>query len=477
MPVNVGTVSCSPPLYSTTHSPNLRALTVRTAATRIQECEREAFAVKTSRSRFCPKLSIRSFRGFRDILPPEIALWHKVESVTRELFELYGYAEIRTPVLEKIELFSRAVGEDTDIVQKEMYVITNEREGDMAMRPEGTAAVVRAYNEHKLYATNPVPEKLYYMLPMFRHERPQAGRFRQFHQIGAEALGIDSPALDAEMISIVSILLNTLGVENVEVQLNSVGCKVCRPVYRHTLKTYLADSYHQLCPDCQNRFERNPMRILDCKNEGCQEIVKAAPVMIDHYCENCEAHFAEVQSMLTLLGVEYRIQPRMVRGLDYYAKTAFEFVSSSLGAQSAILGGGRYDGLSEDIGGKPLPGVGFALGVERLISLLPAEGKRATPDVFIAVLGEAARRPALLLQKELRDAGIRTELAYQQRSLKSQMKHAGKMGAAYTILLGENELEKGEVVLRNMTESSQENIATTQLVSTLSSRMQGTTTQ
>ncbi|PIE33944.1 histidine--tRNA ligase [candidate division KSB3 bacterium] len=418
-------------------------------------------------------MSIQSFRGFRDILPAEIALWHKVESVTKELFELYGYAEIRTPVLEKVELFSRGVGEDTDIVQKEMYVIANEREGNMAMRPEGTAAVVRAYNENKLYATNPVPEKLYYILPMFRHERPQAGRFRQFHQIGAEALGIDSPALDAEIISLVSILLRTLDVKNVEVQINSVGCKTCRPSYRKTLKAYLAESYDRLCHDCQNRFERNPMRILDCKKESCQEIVQAAPVMIDHYCEECDAHFSELQTTLTLLGVDYCIQPRMVRGLDYYVRTAFEFVSSSLGAQSAILGGGRYDGLSEDIGGKPLPGVGFALGVERLISLLPEDITLPTPDVFIAVLGESARQPALALQKKLRDAGIRTEVEYQKKSLKSQMKKAGKLGVSYTVLLGENELQKGEVVLRNMAESSQKDVTMEHLVKILSLKHKG----
>ncbi len=406
-------------------------------------------------------------------MPDEIALWHKVEAVTRELFELCGYSEIRTPVLEKVELFSRSVGEDTDIVQKEMYVIENKREGNMAMRPEGTAGVVRAYNEHNLYATRPVPEKLYYILSMFRHERPQAGRFRQFHQIGAEALGVDSPAIDAEMIAMVFNLLKKLHITEVEVQLNSVGCKTCRPTYRKQLKTYLAASYDQLCADCQNRFERNPMRILDCKKEGCQEIVAAAPVMIDYYCEDCHGHFSELQEYLDILGVEIQINPRMVRGLDYYVRTAFEFISSSLGAQSAILGGGRYDGLSEDIGGRPLPGVGFAMGIERLISLSQFDITQPSPEVFIAVLGPSARKPAFSLQRDLRNAGIRTEIAYQPKSLKSQMKKAGKLGVSYVIMLGEDELKKGTAIVRNMVESSQSEVKMVEIVNTLTQRLKG----
>ncbi|MDY0091237.1 MAG: histidine--tRNA ligase [Candidatus Vecturithrix sp.] len=418
-------------------------------------------------------MKIQSFRGFRDILPDEVILWHTVEAKTRELFGLYGYSEIRTPVLEKVELFSRSVGEDTDIVQKEMYIIENKREGAMALRPEGTAAVVRAYNEHNLSASRPVPEKLYYILPMFRHERPQAGRFRQFHQIGAEALGIDSPAIDAEMIAMVAQLLNAFNVSNVDIQLNSVGCKNCRPTYREQLKAYLASSYNDLCQDCRNRFERNPMRILDCKQEGCQKIAASAPVMIDHYCQDCHAHFSELQEYLGIWGIEFQMNPRMVRGLDYYVRTAFEFVSSSLGAQSAILGGGRYDGLSEDIGGPHVPGVGFAMGIERLISLLQVERRPQPADVFIAILGAAARKPGIALQRDLRQAGIRTELEYQEKSLKSQMKKAGKLGVSYTILLGEDELEKGMVVVRNMAESSQQEVAIHQLVELLLSRVKG----
>lgn len=403
-------------------------------------------------------MKISSFRGFRDILPSEIGLWHKVETAAREIFHLYGYAEIRTPALEKLELFSRGVGQDTDIVQKEMYVIHNEREGDMALRPEGTASVVRAYNEHNLAASGVAPEKLYYMLPMFRHERPQAGRFRQFHQIGAEALGIDSPAIDAEMIALVYALMQRLGVTAFEVQLNSVGCSACRPTYREKLKAHLAGSFEQLCQDCRTRFERNPMRVFDCKNEQCQAIVAAAPVMIDHYCETCRVHFADVQEYLTMLGVPFVIQPRMVRGLDYYIRTAFEFVSSSLGAQSAILGGGRYDGLSEDIGGDPLPGVGFAMGVERVISLMPADVQPMTSEVFIAVLGATAMKPAIALQRDLRKAGVRADIEYQPKSLKSQMKKAGKAGVAFTVIIGENELQQGKLVVRDMAESTQKEV-------------------
>jgi len=412
-------------------------------------------------------MKIQSARGFRDILPGAIEAWHKVETAAREIFELYGYSEIRTPVLEKMELFSRTVGEDTDIVQKEMYVIEDKREGNMAMRPEGTASVVRAYNEHMLYTTRPVPEKLYYILPMFRHERPQAGRFRQFYQIGAEALGIDSPAIDAEIIAMVFNLLQKLKVSGIEVQLNSVGCKQCRPGYREKLQGYLRDSSDRLCADCRNRVERNPMRVLDCKNEACQAIVASAPVMLEHYCQECHEHFSELQEFLEILDVPFDVNPRIVRGLDYYIRTAFEFISSSLGAQNALLGGGRYDGLSEDIGGPPLPGVGFAMGIERLLSLAQLHAEERTPGVFIAVLGASAKKSALSLQKDLRNAGIRTEIEYQNKSLKSQMKKAGKLGVSYVIMIGEDELQKGTVILRNMAESSQNEVAITKVVKSL----------
>jgi len=413
-------------------------------------------------------MSIQSVRGCQDILPQEAALWQKIEMVTREVFELYGYAEIRTPVLEKAELFCRGVGAETDIVQKEMYLIESAREGNLALRPEGTAAVVRAYNEHKLYAVNPVPEKLYYLLPMFRRERPQAGRYRQFHQIGAEALGIDSPAIDAEMIAMVFHLLARIHLAHAfEVQLNSVGCQACRPAYRDRLKNFLTASFDQLCADCQTRFERNPMRILDCKQAACQQLVTGAPVMLDCYCAACQEHFTALQEYLGILRVPFVINPKMVRGLDYYVRTAFEFVSSALGAQSAILGGGRYDGLSEMIGGAPLPGVGFAMGVERVIALLNLPVATRPSDVFIAVLGESVRATACALQRDLRAANIRTEIEYQAKSLKSQMKKASKFGVAYVVMLGADELQKGTVTVRDMRNSTQQEAPLNELANTL----------
>lgn len=412
-------------------------------------------------------MRIQSIRGFNDILPETIACWHTAETAAREIFELYGYSEIRTAILEKVDLFVRSVGEETDIVQKEMYLIENEREGNMALRPEGTASVVRAYNEHPFFRTRPVPEKLYYIMPMFRHERPQAGRFRQFHQIGAEALGIDSPAIDADMIAMVFTLLKTLHVDAFTIQLNSVGCRTCRPTYRDALKAALSEAYADLCADCQRRFEHNPMRILDCKNETCQRIVADAPVMLDHLCDECQPHFQAVQDYLQLQDIPFELNPRMVRGLDYYVRTAFEFTSTDLGAQSAILGGGRYDGLSEDIGGPPLPGVGFAMGIERLLSVAQLSTEMPAPDVFIAVLGERALKPAIRLQQELRKAGLRTELEYQRKSLKSQMKKAGKLGVPYVLMLGENELRQNTVVLRDMRESTQIEVAQEDIITAL----------
>ena len=412
-------------------------------------------------------MKIHSVRGFNDILPETIACWHTAEAAAREIFELYGYAEIRTAILEKVDLFVRSVGEDTDIVQKEMYLIDNEREGTLAMRPEGTASVVRAYNEHAFFRTRPVPEKLYYVMPMFRHERPQAGRFRQFHQIGAEALGINSPAIDADMIAMVFTLLQQLRIDNFSVQVNSVGCQTCRPIYRDALKAYLADTYTQLCADCQRRFEHNPMRILDCKNQTCQGIVADAPVMSNYLCEICHPHFQAVQDALGLLDIPFELNPRMVRGLDYYVRTAFEFTSTALGAQSAILGGGRYDGLSEDIGGPPLPGVGFAMGIERLLSLAQISTEMPAPVVFIAVLGEAALIPAIKLQQQLRQAGLRAELEYVRKSLKSQMKKAAKLGVSYVAMLGDNELRNNTIILRDMRESTQIEVARDDIITTL----------
>lgn len=405
---------------------------------------------------------IKGIRGFKDILPDEISVWQFVEQKAREVFHLYGYSEMRTPILEKLELFVRGVGEDTDIVQKEMYLIPGQREGDMALRPEGTAPIVRAYVEHMLYAKGDYkdrPYKIYYIGPMFRHERPQAGRLRQFHQIGAEALGVEDPLVDAEILALLQSFLLSLDVRETQLQLNSVGCMTCRPVYREELRNYLKARLNALCENCQGRYERNPLRVLDCKNEGCRVIVSQAPLISNFYCSICKDHLQQLQDLLQSLNIPYVMNPRLVRGLDYYMRTAFEIVSDQLGAQNAIVGGGRYDGLAQDIGGPPVPGIGFAMGIERLISLQKVKPESYIPDVFIAALGKEAKREAFLLQNQLRDAGIKTEILYQDdRSLKSQLRAADKFRARYVIILGDDELRTGELTLKNMQEGIQERI-------------------
>lgn len=368
---------------------------------------------------------------------------------------------MRTPILEKAELFVRSVGEDTDIVQKEMYTIPDAREGDMVLRPEGTAPVVRAYAEHQLYAKGEKdhPYKIYYIGPMFRHERPQAGRFRQFHQIGAEVLGTEDPFVDAEILTLLRDFLGNLGISDSQLQLNSVGCPTCRPVYREELKTYLKAHLQDLCESCQGRYERNPLRVLDCKSEHCKRVVSQAPLISNFYCEVCKEHLQQLQDLLQALDVLYVINPKLVRGLDYYMRTAFEIISGNLGAQNAIVGGGRYDGLSQDIGGPPVPGIGFAMGIERLISLLKVTPENCIPDVFITSLGKEAKREAFLLQTQLRSAGIKTEIAYQEdRSLKSQLRSADKLKVPYVLIMGEDELRVGEVTVKNMRDGRQERV-------------------
>jgi len=411
-----------------------------------------------------PYILIKGIRGFKDILPDEVSAWQMVEQKAREIFHLYGYSEMRTPLLEKVELFVRGVGADTDIVQKEMYLLPDPREGDMALRPEGTAPVMRAYVEHKLYATAP-HHKIYYIGPMFRHERPQAGRFRQFHQIGAEVLGVEDPFVDAEILALLRDFLTHLGIQDTQLQLNSVGCSVCRPVYREELKNYLRAHLDQLCESCRERYERNPLRVLDCKNEACRKVVAQAPLISSFYCSTCKDHLQQLQDLLQALQVAYVVNPRLVRGLDYYMRTAFEIVSAGLGAQNAVVGGGRYDGLSQDIGGPPVPGIGFAMGIERLISLLEIRPEGYIPDVFIAALGKEAKREAFLLQNQLRSAGIKTEIEYQEeRSLKSQLRTADKLKARYTLILGEEELKAGELTLKNMQEGTQERVKKEELL-------------
>jgi histidyl-tRNA synthetase len=391
-----------------------------------------------------------------DILPDQIGWWQKVESAAREVLENFGYREIRTPVSEKLELFARSIGESTDIVEKEMYAF-QDRNGDwLALRPEATASIVRAYIQHNLQA-DPVLQKFYAIGPMFRHERPQKGRYRQFHQIDAEVFGIDSPMIDAEIMHMLHLFLDGIGVSGIMLNINTLGCPECRKNYREVLQAYLMSVGDDFCPDCLRRRITNPLRVFDCKVERCQALIAGAPALIDSIDEECRAHFDTVREYLTKLGTPHVINPRMVRGLDYYMRTTFEVVTDRLGSQNAIGGGGRYNGLVKDLGGPDVAGIGFAIGMERLILLLQqdrAHSARAA-DVFIAALGDPARTRAFLLVQELRGRGVEAEMDYEGRSLKSQMRRADKTRSRYVLIMGEDEINRGEIQLRDMREKTQ----------------------
>jgi len=407
-------------------------------------------------------MAVKRPRGTNDFLPEDTAKWQYIEGVLRDLCKDFGYEEIRTPIFEDTELFHRGVGETTDIVQKEMYTFEDAGGRSITLRPENTAAAVRAFVEDKLYA-NAQPTKLYYMGPMFRYERPQAGRFRQFHQFGVECFGTFSPASDAEVIVLAWEFYRRLGLTGLEVHLNSVGCPNCRPAHREKLQDFLRPKYDELCETCKGRFERNPLRILDCKSPICQELSVGAPTTLDCLCDRCAEHFEAVKSYLDAAGIPYVIDNRLVRGLDYYTNTAFEIHVKGIGAQSAICGGGRYDGLIEEIGGEPTPGVGYALGMERVFNALAAQGIELPVDnakeVYIAPLGEAAQIPAFTLLSELRKNGIKAEMDLMGRSLKAQMKAADRFSVKYTVILGEDEIAKNIACIRKMDDSSQEEIA------------------
>ena len=403
-------------------------------------------------------MEIRAIRGFNDVLPGEIGKWQFVEKAAREVFEGFGFSEIRIPILERTELFSRGIGEATDIVEKEMYTFTDQSGTSLTLRPEATASMARAYLEHQMHTFDPVA-KLYCMGPMFRHERPQKGRYRQFYQIDAEVFGVGHPMVDAEVIIMLIHFLERVGLQNLELQINSLGCKECRPKYREELKKYFTGKSFQLCEDCRRRMNFNPLRIFDCKVEACKEAIADAPRVTDFICPECQEHFDRVKAYLEMGGLAYTLNPRMVRGLDYYTRTAFEVVSYGLGAQNAVTGGGRYDNLFQEIGGLDVPGIGFAVGVERLISLLPEERAfNQYPHLFIAALGQEGQREAYKWVNQFHLQGIRAELDYEGKSLKSQMRRADKLKARYTVILGEEELKKGRVVLRNMADKSQEEI-------------------
>ena len=416
-------------------------------------------------------MEIKAIRGFNDILPDEIGKWQFVERTAREVFEGFGFSEIRIPVIERTELFSRGIGEATDIVEKEMYTFTDRSGNSLTLRPEATASMARAYLEHQVYTFDPVA-KLYFFGPMFRYERPQKGRYRQFYQIDAEVFGVGSPMVDSEVILMLVHFLKKVGLENLELQINSLGCRECRPRYREELGSFLTKKAFQLCEDCQRRLHTNPLRIFDCKVETCKEAIADAPRVIDFICPECQSHFDKVKEYLEAAGLAYILNPRLVRGLDYYTRTAFEVISYGLGSQNAVTGGGRYDNLFQEIGGLDIPGIGFAVGMERLISLLP-EGKDFIqyPHLFIAALGEENSKEAYQLANQLHLQGIRVELDYEGRSLKSQMRRANKLKARYVLILGEDELKRGKAVLRNMEDKFQEEIGLNDLLNTLKGKI------
>lgn len=405
---------------------------------------------------------MQALRGTQDILPEDAYKWNYMEKAIRDLCGRYGYGEIRTPMFEATELFQRGIGDTTDVVTKEMYTFTDRGGRSITLRPENTASAVRAYLEHKLYGDQQV-HKFFYIGSMFRYDRPQAGRYREFHQFGVEVMGADSPAADAEVISLAYTLFQNLGLKDLVLHINSIGCGKCRPAYRQRLIDYFKEGKEDLCHDCQERLEKNPLRVLDCKEDGPKKLVKDAPNITDYLCEECQKKFDAVKQYLTALGIPYEVDPRLVRGLDYYTNTAFEIQYTPLGAQSAICGGGRYDGLVEEVGGPHTPSVGFAVGLERL--LLALEMQKLIPEpvkpghVYIAALGEDAIAEGMKIQQELRTDGIRADLDLQGRSLKGQMKQAGKTGADYTVIIGSDELDRKEASVKSMAEGTQASIS------------------
>jgi len=417
-------------------------------------------------------MTIQAVRGTKDVLPEEIPAWHRVEAAARELFARYGYRELRTPVFEVTELFARGIGAETDIVSKEMYTFDDRDGGSLTLRPEATAGIVRSVIEHNLMNTDPAL-RVYAIGPMFRRERPQKGRYRQFHQVDVEAFGFTSPTIDAEVIELALAFLDACGVPGRELLLNSVGDQNCRPAYVGTLQQALRAVASSLCADCQRRVETNPLRVLDCKVPQDQATIEALPKITDHLCAPCGEHFAEVRRQLELLGIPYRISHRLVRGLDYYVRTTFEVTSDALGAQSSILGGGRYDGLVKDLGGPDIAGIGFAVGLERLVSLAPRTDGEPRCDVFLMPLAAGALDRALRLQRRLREAGLRVLLDPEGRSFKSRMKQADKLGARYAAILGDDELAKGVWTLRDMARSEQRAVSEEEILKHLKEKTNG----
>ena len=398
-------------------------------------------------------LITKAVKGTQDILPSEVYKNQFIEQIVIDIAGKFGFKELRIPVFEHTELFQRGVGETTDVVQKEMYTFDDKGGRSITLRPEGTAGVARAFLEHGLF-NEALPQKLCYVINCYRYEKPQAGRWREFQQFGVEMLGTSSPAADAEVISLANEIFAFLGIENLQLELNSIGCPECRKNYHNALREYFESKKENLCPTCLERLGKNPMRILDCKSPICKEICEGAPAIIDYICEDCSAHFESVKKYLDVMNISYVVNPRIVRGLDYYTRTVFEFVSNQIGAQGTVCGGGRYDGLVEELGGPHTPSLGFAMGTGRLLMLLEAQGielpKPDAGELYVAPMGENAALEAMRIVSELRSNGVSSQTDVAGRSLKAQMKFADKIGARFTMVLGDNEIEQGKANLKNM---------------------------
>lgn len=398
-------------------------------------------------------LITKAIKGTKDVLPKDVHKNQYIEATALDIASKFGYKEIRTPVFEHTELFQRGVGNTTDVVQKEMYTFDDKGGRSITLRPEGTAGAVRSYLENGL-CNEALPQKVCYLISCYRYEKPQAGRLREFHQFGVECFGSASPLADAEIIALAKSLFDTLGVKDLSLEINSIGCPTCRAEYHKALKEYFSSRKDELCDTCKSRLDRNPMRILDCKSPICHEIAEGAPVVIDYLCDECKEHFENVQKYLKAQNIEYTINPQIVRGLDYYTKTVFEFVSNSIGAQGTVCGGGRYDGLVEELGGQHTPSLGFAMGIERLMLLMEAQGcefpEAEKPDLFIVALGEKATLKAVEIAKDMREEGFSALLDLNQRSVRAQMKYADKLGAKFNVVIGDNEVEAKTAKLKNM---------------------------
>ena len=410
-------------------------------------------------------------KGTKDILPDQIHKWHYVEEQWKDICRRYGFKEVRTPVFEHTELFTRGIGDTTDVVQKEMYTFEDHGGRSITLKPEGTSPAVRAFIEHKQYA-EVQPTKIQYITPCYRYEKPQSGRLREFHQFGIEVFGTPNMMADAEVISLGYDFLTSLGITEIELRINSVGCPECRKKHRAALREFLTPKYDELCDTCKTRFDKNPMRILDYKSPVCQELVQGAPMMIDYLCDDCKDAFQQLQDNLKAMEIPFTVDPGIVRGLDYYTKTAFEFVTTKIGAQGTVCGGGRYDHLIEEVGGPPIPGVGFGLGIERLLLLMEANDAHFPEtdklDVFIAVMGDAAKAYGLKLCRELRAKGLSAEMDTLARNIKNQFKYANRLNAKYTVVLGDNEMAEGVAAVKDMAAQEQHNVKFEDLYEVLS---------